>query len=468
MSIKYIKVLQITIVSCSLLGFFSCSNELDQKPKTEKVLTEFLRTEKETEEYVNSVYAGLQTTGLYGLYLPAMAEIPSDNTFDEVPANDNSVFGDLDLFKTIPSNGIVEQNWLDSYKTIQRANVVLNRINNIPFASEIVKNARKGEMKFIRALLYFNLVRFYGDVPLVTKETTNPNEYFGIGRTPLATVYTQIVTDLKDAISILPSTTSQQGRVIKTAAQTLLAKVYLTQLNYPLAKEQIDAVIASNLHGLVAIETLFDLANENNKEIIFAVQFASGINGNTEGSTMYQQFSPSGTVSGAKGHNLPTKELYNMYTAIDKRKTNYVGITANGIPFNNKYKKPTVITDGGSNVVLLRYADVLLMKAEIENKLDNIDAVADPLNAVRNRAGLLNTTANTKVQFAAEIDKERRLELIGEGDRWFDLLRNGNAISVMNAWFASNNILITIGEKNLKLPIPQSQINTDPTIKPNP
>lgn len=455
------------MLCCSLIGICSCSKQLDQEPITEKVINNFLTNEKETEEYVNSVYASLQSTGLYGLYLPALAEIPSDNSFDEVPANDSGIFGDLDQFKTISTNDILEKNWSDSYVTIQRANVVINRINNIPYASATTRNVRKGEVEFIRALVYFNLIRLYGDVPLATTETTNPNQYFGKGRTPVDQVYQQIITDLKDAIDNLPAVAAQPGRVIKTAAQTLLGKVYLTQGNYRLAKEQVDAVIASNVHGLVPIETLFDLNNENNKEIIFSVQFASGINGNTEGSVMYQQFSPSGTVDGAKGHNLPTKELYNLYSSSDKRKTVYVGITTNGVPFNNKLKRPGNIVDGGSDFVVLRYADVLLMKAEIENKLDNILAVADPLNMVRNRAGLLNTTAITKAALSAAIEQERRLELVGEADRWFDLLKNGNAVTTMNAWFTAQHIPISITEKNLKLPIPQSQINTDPSIKQN-
>lgn len=468
MSLKNKNLQQIILMLFAIASTLSCSKELDQKPITEKDLKNFLTNEKETEEYVISIYGSLQRNGLYGLHLPALAEIPSDNTFDEVPANDAGMYGDLDQFKAIPTNDMIDANWLQSYITIQRANVVLNRIDNISYANTATKNARKGEAQFIRALVYFNMVRLYGDVPLTTAETTNPNLYFGTGRTASATVYQQIIIDLKDAIVNLPPTTTQQGRVIKTAAQALLGKVYLTQKNYRLAKEQIDAVVASPLHGLVTIETLFALNNENNKEIIFSIQFAAGVNGNTEGSTMYQQYSPSGTVSGAKGHNLPTKELYSLYTPTDKRKTNYVGLTTGGVPFNNKLKKPATIADGASDFVVLRFADVLLMKAEIENELDNLDAVAGPLNEVRNRAGLLNTTATTKIQFKTAIDLERRLELVGEGHRWFDLLRSGNAVSTMNAWFNSQNIPITISGKNLLMPIPQSQINTDPSITPNP
>ena len=447
----------------------SCEDQLYQNPVTSKELGNFLRNETEVEEYVNAVYASLQNSGLYGSYLPTATEIQSDNTFDEVPANDNGNYGQLDQFAIIPANDIVTNIWQQAYVTIQRANVVLNRIDKVPYAITTTRQARIGEMKFIRALLYFHLVRLYGDVPLVTKETTNPNEYFGQGRAQSALVYTQIIADLTDAISVLPASSSQPGRVIKTAAQTLLGTVYLTQKKYSDAKTQLLSVATSGQHALMTDPaTVFAINNENNKEIIFAVQYASGVNGNTEGSAMFQLFAPSGTVSGAKGHNLPTKSLYALYTTTDKRRTAYVTTTSAGIPWSRKLTQPSVITDGGSDVVVLRYADVLLKLAEAENELGNTSNAIPYLNQVRTRAGLSNTTAVTQAELRSAIDLERRLELINEGHRWYDLLRTGTAIQVMNDWFKANNILVTITSKDLLLPIPQGQIDTDPSIKQNP
>ena len=459
----------LSLIAALCLTGASCKKQLYQNPETSKELSVFLKNETEVEEYVNASYAALQATGLYGLYLPAIGEIPSDNTYDEVPANDDGMYGQLDQFTAIPSNGIIGAVWRSSYQAIQKTNVVLNRIDNIAYASDATKQARKGEMKFIRALLYFNLVRLYGDVPLVIQETTDPNEYFGQGRTPVATVYDQIKKDLTEAIPMLPATSTQAGRVRKPAAQTLLAKVHLTLGNDADAKSLLTEVVASNNHALLAIAAdVFNISNENNKEIIFAVQFASGINGNTEGSTMFQQFSPSGTQSGAKGHNLPLKSLYNSYTSADKRKDVYVKLTAAGVPYNNKLTKPTtVITDGGSDVVVLRYADVILMLAETTNNLSDTIAAANWLNQIRTRAGLSATTAVTKGELSDAIEQERRLELIGEGHRWFDLLRTGKAITTMNAWFAGNGINIIINKDKLVMPIPQSQVDTDKTIAQN-
>ncbi|TAE29610.1 MAG: RagB/SusD family nutrient uptake outer membrane protein [Cytophagales bacterium] len=463
------KIIVVLALLGSMLGLASCEEQLFQSPITSKELSNFLRNEIEVEEYVNAVYANLQTNGLYGRDLPAFVEIPSDNTYSEVPANDGGNYGQLDLFTTIPANTLTTDAWQQSYRTIQRANVVLNRIDKITYAVAATKQARIGEMKFIRALLYFNLVRLYGDVPLVVEETVDPNDYFGKGRTPSAQVYTQIVKDLTEAITALPETSTQAGRVVKTAAQTLLAKVLLTQKNYAEARTLLLAVVASGRHTLLPDPaTVFSITNENNREIIFAVQFASGVNGNTEGSTMFQQFAPSGTVSGAKGHNLPTKSLYALYATTDKRRGTYLTATASGIPWGRKLTQPTVITDGGSDVVILRYADVVLMLAEVENELGNATAAATNLNLIRTRAALANTTATTQTTLRAAIDLERRLELVNEGHRWFDLLRTGTAIQVMNDWFKANNILVTITAKDLLMPIPQSQIDTDPAIKQNP
>src|ERR1700741_2597601 len=106
-----------------LVVLASCTKQLEQSPITNKELGNFLKSEIEVEEYVNATYASLQANGLYGLYLPALGEISSDNTYDEVPANDGAIYGDLDEFKTVPANTMIADNWRTSYVSIQRCNV---------------------------------------------------------------------------------------------------------------------------------------------------------------------------------------------------------------------------------------------------------------------------------------------------------------------------------------------------------
>ena len=463
------KILIYIILAISVVGFTACEDKLFQSPITDKSADNFFQTEVEIESAVNGVYATLQSFNLYGVYIPIIGEIPSDNTFDEVPANDGGRYGQLDEFTTVTENPGITNLWRDSYRGIQRANTVLNRIDEIDFEEESVKNSRVGEMKFIRALLYFNLVRLYGDVPLVIEETSNPNDFFGQERTPTTGVYTRIITDLDEAITVLPENQSEAGRVTQIAAQSLLGKVHLTLGNYGEATNHLSAVKASGKHTLVAIPAdIFTLETDNIEESIFAVQFESGLNGNSEGSDLFQQTAPSGTVNGAKGHSLPTVSLYNLFDQSDLRFDAFLGTTDEGIPFSKKYKEPTTDPrDGGSNYIVLRYADVLLMLAEAQNETGNTQAALENLNTVRNRAGLPNAVANNQTDIREAIALERRFELISEGHRWFDLLRTNQAIPVMNAWFTEQGRSIRIDENDLLMPIPQSQIDTDPAITQN-
>jgi hypothetical protein len=184
---------------------------------------------------------------------------------------------------------------------------------------------------------------------------------------------------------------------------------------------------------------------------------------------MAQQFRPSGVVANAKGHDLPTKDFYSLYAAADARKGVYVTTTSIGTPYCNKWTLNTAVpADGGSDFPVIRYADVLLMMAEVENELGNTASAIPYLNQIRVRAGLPGTLATSQSDVRNAIDLERRFELIGEGHRWFDLLRTGKAISVMNQWFAANSTPITITQNNLLMPIPQTEINTDPTLSQNP
>lgn len=280
------KFRDITYILICLVFFCACDNKLDQAPITSKTADNFYKTEAEIEEAVIATYAVLQYESLYGYNLIALGEIPSDNTFDEVPANDGGHLGDLDQFSAIPQNAVTSNMWRDSYIGIQRANIVLNRIDDVDWKSENLRENRKGEVKFIRALLYFNLVRLFGDVPLVIKETIDANSYFGQGRTVKDKVYEQIITDLTEAVAQLPSTTSDFGRVTEGAAKALLAKVHLTLHDFVAANVLLtDLTDDNNPYGyklLDNISDVFDINNEGNAEILFAVQFSSGLNGGTE------------------------------------------------------------------------------------------------------------------------------------------------------------------------------------------
>lgn len=451
----------------ALLGMTGCTKELQLYPETEKVAGNFYRNESEIEEAVNSTYAALQKQGVYDLGMLAIGEIPGEDAYDETPANDGGVYGMLDLYNVIPQSGLIADVWQDSYIGIQRANIVLNRIQPIAFAKEENKNSRVGEMKFVRALLYFNLVRTFGDVPLVIEEVADPQAYFGQGRTAKDKVYEQIKTDLTEAIAVLPNRTdANKGRAFKASAQALLGKVEMTLGNLPQAKALFEEVMkpAAGAQLMGSPADVFALSNELNKEILFAVQFASGVNSNSEGTDAYRMFNPTGRVegkiTGTKGHGVLKGEFYDLYAAGDKRKGVYVKRLPSGLAYNNKIAVPTtVVGDSGSDFVVLRLADIILLLAEIENASGDADKAVAYLDMIRNRAGIGAYTASREQSAVfQEIDLQRRKELVFEGHRWFDILRNGR----------SKEVLGIEDTDKLLMPVPASQIAADGSIEQNP
>ncbi len=451
----------------------ACEDDLNTAPEDVFTAGSFYKNASDIEAAVNAAYGGLQKNGLYGFNYHILMETRTDNTFEEEPSNSGG-FGDVDLFNRVTTNGVFKTTWVDSYVTIQAANIVLNRIDGIDDMDNATKAARIGEVKFIRALVYYNLVNLYGGVPLVTIETTNPTDFFGQGRASVADIYAQIITDLTEAKDQLPETNGI-GRATKGAANTLLGKVYLANNNSTEAETALRAVT-----GYTWINTyadLFGIANENSQGSIFEVQFQSGINGGAEGSRFASKFT-SQKNPGSKGNNIITQDLIDSFEAGDLRLNEIVPDAEDpSIFISTKYidNDRSLVDDGDNNVIVLRYADALLSLAEALNAQGYVaDGEAfDLLNQIRNRAGLSNldaTTVTNQEEFKAALLNERRHEFFYENHRWFDLKRLGNPVQVMNNHFSNIvGLNITIDADDLLLPIPLDQLNSDPgTIQQNP
>ena len=293
-----IKILAILIGAI----LFSCEEKLDISPISNVSADGFFKTESDIEQAVVACYDNLQEEGQYGFDYMFLMEIRSDNAFVESPTNSGGDQGNIDLFQVSSGNFRINDAWNSCYRGIQRFNTVLNRIDDIDMDASL-KNTRIGEVKFLRALTYFNLVRLWGDVPLVVEETTDPFEAFSIGRTSVNEVYTQIISDLSEAISILPNT-NQSGRATKGAAQALFGKVHLTMGNWSDAITILDAVTGYSLQANFADN--FGIANENGTESIFEVQFQGGsgsimdnslTNNTGEGSPYPNQVAPVGSAN---------------------------------------------------------------------------------------------------------------------------------------------------------------------------
>ncbi|KQS27781.1 RagB/SusD family nutrient uptake outer membrane protein [Dyadobacter sp. Leaf189] len=475
------KLYKITLASLVFLSA-GCSDFLDLSPRDTANVGNFYKNASDMQAALTAAYGMLASPGEYGYAYYNVSEVRSDNTMNW-EGGGNLPDAELDQFKMSSTNEIIRLMWIDTYRGILACNAVLDHIGGATM-DDTMRQRFIGEAKFLRALMYFNMVRTFGDVPLVLSETKSVDEGYSQARVPQSEVYAQIITDLTEASAQLPLTYTGNdvGRATKGAAKALLGKVYLTVRDYAKARDILKEVIAQGTYKLLDdYAALWPVANANNQESIFEVQFKKG--GTGTGSSFYNNFSPRNSGSSviqigfAGGRNIPTTDLINAYETGDARKAASlaVGYTDNTTgkfvadPYTLKYRDtPFAEGDADNNWVVLRYADVLLMYAEAINEAGN-GATAEAyeaINAVRKRAKLAVLPAGlSKAAFALAIEHERQVELAFEGHRWFDLVRTGREVAVMNAHFNAP----VVAEFNAVFPIPQTQIDVNPAgIKQNP
>ncbi|WP_057936700.1 RagB/SusD family nutrient uptake outer membrane protein [Algoriphagus resistens] len=466
-----------------LMGLSACNSDfLDLAPISQGNSTNFYKTASDLENALTAVYGSLQYGGTYYSSMHVIGELRSDNTEITNP-NAGANLQAVDDFTNDAVNSISSTTWNAHYQGIQAANIVIDKIASVEM-DDALKARYTGEAKFLRALLYFNLVRIYGDVPLVLQVITNPEQGYTFGRNPKQEVYEQIIADLGDAEASLPFSygNADVGRATRGAAMALLGKVYLTRKEWTAASQKLrELTDASGETGYRLMDSYGDIfgpTNENNAESIFEVQFSSSSNG--EGSPFTNQFAPIGSgkavvsVGNPLGQNIPTADMEAAYSIGDARKefsmaTSYQ-LNGDEVEHNFilKYSgTPAAYLDSDNNWIVLRYADVLLMYAEALNEISfQPDGEAFLLlNQIRSRAGLPMMSSSgpdpayvlaTQQDFRAAVANERRVELAFEGHRWFDLVRTDEALNVLSSK--------GIQAHHLLFPIPQSQIDINPGL----
>jgi hypothetical protein len=470
------------ILSALSLLATGCSDFLELAPRDATNVSNFYRNASDMQAAVNAAYGMLASPGEYGYAYYNVSEVRSDNTMN-FEVGGNLPDAELDQFKMASTNEIIRLMWIDTYRGILACNAVLDHINGATM-DQALRERFMGEVKFLRALKYFNLVRTFGDIPLVLSETKSVSEGYGQSRVASTEVYSQIIADLAEAEQKLPLayTGSEIGKATKGAAKALLGKVYLTIGDFVKSKDKLKEVIDQGNYKLLDdYAALWPVANANHQESIFEVQFKKG--GTGTGSSFYNNFMPrnSGTniikIGFAGGRNNPTADLVAAYEPGDARKaaslaTGYTDAATGKFvadPYTLKYQDtPFAEGDADNNWTVLRYADVLLMYAEAINEAGNGPTAEayDAINAVRKRAKLAALPAGmSKAAFALAIEHERQVELAFEGHRWFDLVRTRREVVVMNQHFKAP----IVAEFNAVFPIPQTQIDVNPQgIKQNP
>ncbi|MBP1677896.1 MAG: SusD family protein [Bacteroidetes bacterium] len=470
-----------------LLIFTSCDLEL--QPISEIGEGSYYKNTAEINSAVIACYNGLQAPLEFEWML---TELRSDNSRlynTATTSSDNTLLFDFDQSKVSATNTRVYDYWQTVYHNIARCNTVLKHIDVV--TTDSLKKQYEGEARFIRAYHYFNLVRLFGPVFIVT-ERISAEEARKYDRSPVEDVYTLIVNDLNEAIAKLPATyaTSEKGRITSWAAKTLLAKVYITQglVNETTRNLLKDVYENSGYRLMTTYESVFSINNEVNDEILFTVRFKSG--GLGLGSIFGNRFAPqqsgSSVINGdGSGYNYPSSDLVQAYTSTDSRKDvtialSYVNDKSQVIDrrYVKKYLSPVSIKDDGDkDWPILRFADVILLYAEVENELDGVAAALPLINQTRMRAGLTDLKESAlpnKHAMRMAIEKERRLEFAYENQRWFDLIRTNRVLEVINSHYTTEDYYLSLTgvgpltESSTLLPVPQKEIDINQNVTQNP
>ncbi|GAB2777883.1 RagB/SusD family nutrient uptake outer membrane protein [Rhabdobacter roseus] len=478
-------------LSIVLLGsLVGCSDSfLDLRPITSPSSDNYYLTPQDFLTAVNAAYGGLRNAGLANSDY-RFGDMTTDVTFSN---GANCLGGDCDfdnfnLFATgTAAANQINNRWSSAYRGIARTNIILDRIDAITMDATL-KNRYKGEALFLRAYYYYTLVTTFGDVPLVINEVASVEDSYQYGRESAAKVFAQIEQDLKTAAGYLPATyaNAEKGRATSGAANGMLGRVLLFQRKFAEALPVLKTVIDSKTFSLLPnYANVFAANNGNNAEILFSVQYAKG--GIGQGNNFTTSFIPQGSgnviqLGGGAGANQPTNDIVAAYEAGDTRKaaslaTSY---TLNGreIQYNyiRKFIDPamTAVNESGTDWPVLRYADILLMYAECLNETGQTAEALPYINQVRARAGLPPLAAMAQAELRLALEHERMVEFAFEGLRFYDLVRTNRLVPVMNEYFRKNNLLldgklIQITENNRLFPIPQIEIDANPTrITQNP
>jgi starch-binding outer membrane protein, SusD/RagB family len=470
----------ITFIGILFAGIFSsCESFLEEEPY-DFLGTNFYQNEKDAAIGLNGVFGILQSQNYYQRTVWLVSELPGD--YLQTNAT-NAPRQELEGYTYTDTNSEIANWWINAYVMINRANDLLDKVPLITM-DEVKKNNILGNARFLRGMAYFDLVRSFGEVPLVLTTIKGPDDEMRPSRDPITQVYAQIIEDLTFAeancLTEDKIISAEKGRVSSGAASSLLAKVYLTRATTTAAEDgdvaaalvACNKVIGSGLYQLLpTYSDVFDPTKENGKEHIFSVQFDLPPSiGNITIQMMYPN--ESALVGGGGAGSFKVNPAFvSSYGGTDVRKTwnvsNMAGAKVLPNYFIYKYRDP--LRQGNNsraNWLVLRYADVLLMQSEAKNKLDPTDVTKfEGINAVHARAGLTAldlTTTPTAEDFVDALVDERGWELCMEGHRRYDLIRLDRLKQIQLEVY--NRV---IDDKYLLFPIPQSETTLNPNLQPN-
>jgi hypothetical protein len=495
----------------------SCA-DLEQTSLSSIDRDNFYQSKEDIETAINGIYQEFTVDGFYGMFNNQSIYINDLQTdYVKAGAQTNSAhIRELSNFAVQPTNLFVGYAWEEHYTAINRANVIIDKVSNASWLDEQSKQNYVGEARFLRALMYFNLVRYFGGVPIVLHD----GEGEGAPRNTIDEVFTQIIEDFTAAESLPANYSTRDSKASSLAASALLSKVYLewaqtitdqSKANgkafYQKAIAYADKVISSGKYKL--LDKFIDnwsVDKKNGPEHIFSIEHDRSVNGNVSGhctfATNWSNSEPVLLATSDRYYEQTdpkdqrrdgswAKRLYNPNTGTDfefdiPRFRKYID--------SLNYAKPESSGNAAgqsTNTTVIRYAEVLLIKAEAENELNGpTDAAYDAINQVRRRAywspynNIQNTPSDgsdlelsglSQDEFREKLREERRLEFVLEGHRWFDLKRWHILVKYVKAHTPSNDEVTgtkttkaqNVSKKNYYLPLPQDQIILNPNLEQN-
>jgi starch-binding outer membrane protein, SusD/RagB family len=468
----------IVILFTGMVCFLSCKKSfLYEAPRTVTINDLINNPQDGAQRLIAAVYSKLYAWEVHSFSWIGISSITSDD------ADKGGLLGDTGADKnllddwTFDATGLsFDEVWTGNFEGIGRAAYALKFFPGMNLAPAD-KDRYTGEAKLLRAYFYWNLVRTFGGVPKIDHVLESQADIQAASvRASAAEIYTFIEQDLNDAIAKLPLTvtTAERGRVTKGAAQALLSKVSLYQKKWAQAKAMCDAIIAGNQYSLLPDYALiWREVGEFSAESIWEVNCV-GTTPNRGIDKYFVVQAPQGAGGLGWGFNTPSTGLYNAYEAGDKRRdatimqrgqTLWDGFVVNTGAPNQYYNYKSYVSktnesfngddeNSNKNLRIFRFGEILLIKAEAENELNDTTASKTALNQLRVRAGLLPINAISQTILRNNIYKERRVEMAFEHDRMFDLRRTGRAAAVLQA--AGKPYL---SPKHDLFPIPQHQID---------
>lgn len=488
-----------------VIGLGACNKFLNETPISTVTTENAYKTADDIEAGLNGAYGSFMATNFYQWEIFAHTDVRSDNAY--CGGSNDIDYYQLDMNNIPNTNGSVKRAWTELYASIAKANNVLYYLPKIKDAS-LTDDRRKqitGEASFLRAFHYYQLVCLFGGVPLERYSVSSDPAVINVPKATEQETYNFIDSNLLVAVSDLPGSFGADNidkvRATKGAAFALLAKIWAqrSDRDYTKVSAYCDSVINSGTYSLVTdFNSLFNGSNNYNSESIMEIPYLAGTAQANWGTEMlYPTKDANGTIQSPwQRYCVPSRTLVKAYDDEGDSVRKKASISIESVPWSDDYWNPCGSTapitplpykqkhpsnwSGGDHVYLLRYADILLLKAEA---LANQNMISDALtyvNEIRNRAKLNDITATSKTELLPKILKERQLELAFEWQRWNDLIRYGVVVNTMNnlgekLYTCDGNgnavpgkaVNYNMTQKTALLPIPLTELQANPNLVQN-